>query len=74
MKKKVKETKSLLQSTQKDIEQIYFNCLYNKLIYKKLKEIELRLKQYETASLALKNNQFMKCSMNLPFIQGKSIL
>jgi hypothetical protein len=30
--------------------------MFNKLIYQKLKEIEIKLNQYESASLALKNN------------------
>lgn len=37
VKKKTKETKSLLMNTQKDINQTYLNCLFNKTIYKKLK-------------------------------------
>ena len=37
VKKKVKETKSLLMLTQRDIDQIYLNCIFNKLIYRKLK-------------------------------------
>ena len=53
-------------NTQKDINQTYLNCLFNKTIYKKLKEIELKLHQYEAASLALKNNEFLNCSMSLP--------
>ena len=39
VKKKVKETKALLLNTQKDLQQIHYNCMFNKLIYKKLKEI-----------------------------------
>ena len=46
VKKKVKETKGLLLATQKDIQQIHLNCMFNKLIYKSLKEIELKLDQY----------------------------
>ena len=46
MKKKVKETKTLLLATQKDIKQIHLNCMFNKLIYKRLKEIELKEEQY----------------------------
>ena len=34
----------------------------------------MRLYQYEAAFLALKNNQFMLCSLNLPHIEGNSIL
>jgi len=32
--------------TQKDIQQIYLNCYFNKLVHQKLKELELKLKQY----------------------------
>ena len=39
VKKKVKETKGLLLATQKDIKQIHLNCMFNKIIYQKLKEI-----------------------------------
>lgn len=74
VKKKVKETKSLLQNTQKDIQQIYLNCLFNKLIYRKLKEIEQKIHQYEAASLALKNNNFLDCAINLPVQEGSTIL
>lgn len=34
----------------------------------------MRLVQYETASIALKNNQFLLCSFNLPHLEGGSIL
>ena len=61
-------------NTQKDIDQTYLNCIFNKAIYKKLKDIELKLYQYESASLALKNNEFMNCSMNMPSFEGHSIL
>lgn len=74
VKKKTRETKSLLINTQKDIDQTYLNCIYNKLVYKKLKEVELKLYQYESASLALKNNEFLNCSLNLPSFKGYSIL
>ena len=43
-------------ATQKDIDQLHLNCLFNKIIYKRVKEIELKLNQYESASLSLKNN------------------
>lgn len=59
VKKKVKETKGLLLATQKDIQQIHLNCMFNKMIYKSLKEIELKLAQYETAALALKNHLYL---------------
>ena len=74
VKKKVKETKSLLLQTQKDIQQIHLNCVFNKLVYKRLKEIELKLNQYETASLALKNNLYLDCAQNLPVFNGNSVL
>lgn len=61
-------------NTQKDIQQIHFNCMFNKQVYKELKKIELRLQQYETAYLALKNNQYYLCALNLPFVEGLSIL
>ena len=74
MKKKVKETKALLFNTQKDLHQIHYNCVFNKIIYQKLKDIEMRLYQYEAAFVALKNNQFFLCSANLPHAEGHSIL
>lgn len=46
VKRKVKETKALLLQTQKDIQQIHLNCVFNKLVYKRLKEVELKLSQY----------------------------
>ena len=48
--------------------------MFNKQVYKELKKIELRLQQYETAYLALKNNQYYLCALNLPFVEGLSIL
>ena len=66
VKKKVKETKTLLMATQKDIKQIHLNCMFNKLIYQKLKEVELKEEQYETAALALKNHMYLDCATNLP--------
>lgn len=74
VKKKVKETKSLLLATQKDIQQIHLNCMFNKMIYKSLKEIELKLAQYETAALALKNHLYLDCANNLPTFTGTSAL
>ena len=44
--------------------------MFNKIIYRKLKDVEMRLYQYEAAFLALKNNQFLLCSMNLPHSEG----
>ena len=74
VKRKVKETKSLLLQTQKDIQQIHLNCVLNKLVYRRLKEIELKLGQYETASLALKNHLYLDCAQNLPTFTGTSVL
>lgn len=39
VKKKVKETKALLLNTQKDIQQIHYNCMFNKTVYRELKKI-----------------------------------
>jgi hypothetical protein len=60
--------------TQKDIQQIHLNCVFNKLIYRKIKEVELKLSQYETASLALKNHLYLDCAQNIPVFQGNSVL
>lgn len=74
VKKKVKETKGLLLATQKDIQQIHLNCIFNKLIYKRLKEVELKLGQYEAAALALKNHLYLDCAVNLPTFAGNTVL
>ena len=74
VKKKVKETKGLLIATQKDIQQIHLNCMLNKLVYKRLKEVELKLQQYETAALALKNHLYLDCALNLPIFAANSVL
>ena len=74
VKKKVKETKILLGETQKDIKKIHYNCIFNKMVYKKLKEIELKLHYYEAASVALKNNQFLACSLNLQNLKESNSL
>jgi hypothetical protein len=74
VKRKVKETKALLLQTQKDIQQIHLNCVFNKLVYRRLKEVELKLNQYETASLALKNHLYLDCAQNLPSFSGNSVL
>jgi hypothetical protein len=74
VKKKVKETKGLLLATQKDIKQIHLNCMLNKLIYKRLKEVEVKLEQYESAALALKNHLYFECAVNLPVFAGNTVL
>lgn len=74
VKKKVKETKGLLLATQKDIQQIHLNCMLNKLVYKRLKEVELKLQQYETAALALKNHLYFDCAISLPNFSSSSVL
>lgn len=74
VKRKVKDTKRLLLETQKDIQQIHLNCMFNKMIYKRLKEVELKLTQYETAALALKNHLYLDCANNLPTFTGNSAL
>lgn len=61
-------------NTQKDINQVYLSCVFNKTVYRKLKEVEMKLHQLEVASLALRNNEFLNCSMNLPCVEGHSIL
>jgi hypothetical protein len=61
-------------ATQKDIQQIHLNCMLNKLVYKRLKEVDVKLEQYESASLALKNHLYLDCAMNLPSFTGNSTL
>lgn len=34
----------------------------------------MKLNQYETASLALKNNKYLECAENLPVFSGNSLL
>ena len=74
VKKKVKETKGLLIATQKDLQQIHLNCMLNKLIYQRLKEVDLKLSQYESAALALKNHMYLECALNLPNFSGQTVL
>ena len=74
VKRKVKETKALLLQTQKDIKQIHLNCVFNKLVYRRLKEVELKISQYETAALALKNHLYLDCAQTMPSFSGNSVL
>lgn len=43
-------------NTQKDINQVYLSCVFNKTVYRRLKEVEMKLQQLEVAALALRNN------------------
>ena len=61
-------------ATQKDIQQTYLNCMLNKIVHKKLKEVDIKLEQYESAALALKNHLYLDCAMNLPSFTGNSTL
>ena len=73
-KKKVSQTKQYLQKNEKNIEQLNFNSVFNKLIYNRLKAVETEVSRFQLASSYLKSKRFLDCALAIPVGEEKSLL
>jgi hypothetical protein len=73
-KKKIAASKQSLLKNDKDLQQLNFNSLYNKLIFNKLKSVESELAKLQAAASHIKHRRYLECSLSLPILSGRTLL
>lgn len=73
-KKKIVASKQSLLKNDKDLQQLNFNSLYNKLIFNKLKAVESEVANLQAAASHLKHQRYLDCSLSLPVLTGRTLL
>lgn len=63
-----------MQKNEKNIEQLNYNSVFNKLIYNRLKAVETEVSKFQLASSYLKSKRYLDCSLSIPIGDGKSLL